>query len=50
MIGKYCLADSVNTDPYGHGWMFEVEVTPSTLSGQLANLMDADAYGRLVGD
>lgn len=40
----------VNTDPYGQGWMFEIEVTPSTLSGQLANLMDADAYGRLVGN
>ena len=40
----------VNTDPYGQGWMFEVEVAPSTLSGQLANLMDAHAYSRLVGD
>ena len=40
----------VNTDPYGQGWMFEVEVASSTQSGQLANLMDAHAYRSLVGD
>jgi glycine cleavage system H protein len=40
----------VNTDPYGQGWMFEVEVAPSALSGQLATLMDAHAYRSLVGD
>ena len=39
----------VNTDPYGQGWMFEIEVAPSTLSGQLANLMDAHAYSSLIG-
>jgi glycine cleavage system H protein len=47
------LADTpelVNTDPYGQGWMLEVEVTPSTLSGQLAALMDGRAYRRQVGD
>ncbi len=39
----------VNTDPYGHGWMFEVEADPSTLDRQLAGLMDAHAYRGLAG-
>jgi glycine cleavage system H protein len=39
----------VNTDPYGQGWMFEVEIDPSTLDQQLASLMDAGAYRRLAG-
>ena len=40
----------VNTDPYGQGWMLEVEVATSTLSGQLAALMDASAYSSQVSD
>ena len=40
----------VNTDPYGRGWMFEVETGPATLSQQLAALMDADAYRALPGE
>ena len=46
------LADTpeiVNTDPYGHGWMFEVETDPATLGQQLAALMDARAYSEIVG-
>jgi glycine cleavage system H protein len=39
----------VNTDPYGQGWMFEVETDPATLGQQLAALMDADAYRALTG-
>lgn len=39
----------VNTDPYGQGWLFEVETDPSMLSQQLARLMDACAYGNLAG-
>jgi glycine cleavage system H protein len=39
----------VNTDPYGQGWMFEAEIDPSTRDQQLASLMDAGAYRRLVG-
>ena len=39
----------VNTDPYGRGWMFEVETDPATLSRQLAALMDARAYRDLAG-
>jgi glycine cleavage system H protein len=39
----------VNTDPYGNGWVFEVQIDPTTQDQQLAGLMDAEAYGRLVG-
>jgi glycine cleavage system H protein len=39
----------VNTDPYGQGWIFEVETDPATLGQQLAALMDADAYRALTG-
>jgi glycine cleavage system H protein len=47
------LADTpevVNTDPYGQGWMLQIEVAPAALSSQLGALMDADAYRSLVGD
>lgn len=39
----------VNTDPYGRGWMFEIDVADSATAGQLAALMDAEAYRELVG-
>ena len=42
------LADepsTINTDPYGAGWI--VELTPSE-PAQLDGLMDADAYGELL--
>jgi glycine cleavage system H protein len=39
----------VNTDPYGQGWMFEVETDPTTLEQQLADLMDAGTYRDLAG-
>jgi glycine cleavage system H protein len=39
----------VNTDPYGQGWMFEVETEPATRGQQLAALMDADAYRAVTG-
>lgn len=35
----------LNSDPYGEGWVFEVEpIAPS----ELAKLMDADAYRKTV--
>jgi glycine cleavage system H protein len=39
----------VNTDPYGQGWMFEVEADPATLGQELAALMDEAAYQALAG-
>lgn len=41
--------DLVNTDPYGDGWIFEVETDPTTLDKQFAALIDAQAYSTLVG-
>jgi glycine cleavage system H protein len=41
--------DLVNSDPYGQGWLFEVQPDPATAGQQLAALMDADAYRGLVG-
>ena len=35
----------INSDPYGDGWMFEIEV--SDLS-ELDDALDADAYAELV--
>ena len=46
------LADSpdlVNSDPYGEGWIFEVETDPATLDKQLAALIDPQAYRTMVG-
>jgi glycine cleavage system H protein len=46
------LTDSpelINTDPYGQGWMFEVETGPATQAQQLDALMDADGYRALAG-
>ncbi len=40
----------LNTDPYGTGWVFEIQLDPATAEQQLAELMDAEAYGRLVGE
>ena len=46
------LADApelVNTDPYGQGWLFEIQSDPASLGQQFAALMDADAYRALAG-
>jgi glycine cleavage system H protein len=40
----------VNTDPYGQGWMAEIETDPATLGQQLASLLDAAGYRDLVGE
>ncbi len=37
--------DTVNTDPYGAGWIVEVELSDTK---QLAELLSADAYGDLL--
>lgn len=37
--------ETVNDDPYGDGWMVEIEVADE---GELEELLDADAYAELV--
>jgi glycine cleavage system H protein len=36
----------VNSDPYGKGWMIKVEISDSA---ELTELLDASAYGALIG-
>jgi glycine cleavage system H protein len=38
--------ETINSDPYGDGWLFEVEVDDDT---DLDQLLDADAYAEHVG-
>lgn len=41
--------DLVNSDPYGEGWMLEIEASAADdLSATLDGLMSADAYAALV--
>jgi glycine cleavage system H protein len=35
----------VNSDPYGKGWMIKIEMSDSS---QIANLLDAEAYKKLI--
>jgi glycine cleavage system H protein len=37
----------VNSDPYGDGWMIEVELADP---GELSDLLDAAAYADLIGE
>ncbi len=37
----------VNADPYGDGWMIEVQLSDP---GELSDLLDAAAYGELVDE
>ena len=37
---------AINDDPYGKGWIVKVEIADPE---ELATLMDADAYGALIG-
>ncbi len=39
----------VNSDPYGDGWMLEIDVDPGTLGEQLASLLDEPAYRTRTG-
>lgn len=38
--------ESVNTDPYGSGWMIKIKISDSS---ELDSLMDSTAYKSLVG-
>ena len=37
----------VNNDPYGEGWLFELELKNS---GELSNLLTADEYKKVIGE
>jgi len=39
--------ESINSDPYGDGWIFEIEMSDAT---QLDDMLDADGYAKLVGE
>ena len=39
--------ETVNSDPYGDGWLFELELTDPS---ELESLLDADAYAEVVGE
>ena len=39
--------ETVNADPYGDGWMFEIEMSEPE---QLDDLLDADGYAAMVGE
>ncbi len=39
--------DAINTDPYGDGWLFEVELSEPT---ELDDLLDADGYAEVAGE
>lgn len=39
--------ETINADPFGDGWIFEVEMSDAT---QLDDMLDADAYATLVGE
>jgi glycine cleavage system H protein len=41
--------DLVNSDPYGQGWMFEIETDPATQGRELDVLLDASTYRELTG-
>ncbi|MBJ2173741.1 glycine cleavage system protein GcvH [Aureibaculum sp. A20] len=38
--------ESVNSDPYGDGWMIKLKISDSS---QIDNLLDAEAYKAVIG-
>lgn len=38
--------ETVNSDPYGNGWMIKIEISDSS---ELSDLLDASAYQALIG-
>ncbi|MFQ6392858.1 glycine cleavage system protein GcvH [Nocardia sp. KC 131] len=42
--------ETLNTDPYGEGWLFELELAdPATLDAALGELLDAAGYQGVIG-
>lgn len=39
--------DTVNSDPYGDGWLFEIELSDAS---ELEDLLDSDGYAEVVGE
>lgn len=39
--------ETVNSDPYGDGWMFEIEMSDPS---ELDEMLDADGYAQLIGE
>ena len=39
--------EQINHDPYGEGWIYELELGPDA---DVSNLLDAAAYGELTAD
>ena len=44
--GLESAPESVNIDPYGHGWMIKIKLSDKS---QLDGLMDAETYQEMVG-
>jgi glycine cleavage system H protein len=40
----------VNTDPYGDGWLIELELDAAALTSGLAELLDAEGYRGVVSE
>ena len=38
----------VNSDPYGEGWLVDLQIDADTLSDELAGLLDAEGYRTTV--
>jgi len=38
--------ESVNSDPYGAGWMIKIKIADAS---EVDDLLDADAYSKLIG-
>lgn len=38
--------ETVNSDPYGEGWMIKIAISNSE---EISELLDAEAYGELIG-
>lgn len=43
--GLATAPEDINKDPYGNGWLVEIELSDA---GQLSSLLDADAYEKLT--
>ncbi len=40
----------VNSDPYGEGWLIDLQIDAASLSEALDGLLDADAYGATLDE